>query len=69
MKVLCNFSRELINKLQTILFKLHFNFFLYPNSIITYNMDETCVESMSKCGIKYEIGVYIVKCGAYLSIP
>ena len=32
-------------------------------------MDETCVESMSKCGIKYEIGVYIVKCGAYLSIP
>ena len=56
------FFWELINKFQSLPFKLQFNFFIYPNLIITTNMDEICGEGMGKYDIKFGFG-------AYLSIP
>ena len=50
------FFWELINKFQSLPFKLQFNFFIYPNLIITTNMDEICGEGMGKYGIKFGFG-------------
>ena len=50
------FFWELINKLQSLLYKLQFDFFIYPNLITTTNMDEICGESMGKYGIKFGFG-------------